>query len=193
MPFDNKIYFSTNIEKPNASYLLGNKLTELLIKHNAEYKSIVIFCIGTDRCTGDSLGPLTGHQLSKLRMFKKVSIYGTLENPIHAKNLEEYYELVNSTFISPFIIAVDASLGKAENIGNINIIDGPVYPGAGVNKKLQPVGDISLTGIVNTSGFMEFMVLQNTRLSVVMKMAEVISSSLYISLKRLYTQDIAYF
>lgn len=193
MPFDNKIYFSTNIEKPNASYLLGNKLTELLIKYNTYYKNIVIFCIGTDRCTGDSLGPLTGHQLSKLRIFKDISLYGTLEKPVHAKNLEEYYSLVKSTIENPFIIAIDASLGRAENIGNINIIEGPIYPGAGVNKKLQPVGDISLTGIVNTSGFMEFMVLQNTRLSTVMKMAEVISSSLYISLKKVYSQNIAYF
>jgi Protein of unknown function (DUF1256). len=32
-----------------------------------------------------------------------------------------------------------------------------------------------VTGIVNISGFMEFMVLQNTRLNIVMKMADIIT------------------
>lgn len=32
-----------------------------------------------------------------------------------------------------------------------------------------------ITGIVNFSGFMDYLILQNTRLSVVMKMADMIS------------------
>ncbi|MGB4514418.1 MAG: DUF1256 domain-containing protein, partial [Bacillota bacterium] len=35
-----------------------------------------------------------------------------------------------------------------------------------------------VTGIVNVGGYMEYLVLQNTRLSVVAKMAEVISKAL---------------
>ncbi|MFT8319315.1 MAG: DUF1256 domain-containing protein [Bacillus sp. (in: firmicutes)] len=33
------------------------------------------------------------------------------------------------------------------------------------------VGDIHITGIVNVSGYMEFLVLQSTKLSLVLKMA----------------------
>lgn len=48
----------------------------------------------------------------------------------------------------------------------------------GVSKTLPPVGDIHVTGIVNVGGYMEYLVLQNTRLSVVIRMAEVISKAL---------------
>jgi putative sporulation protein YyaC len=47
-----------------------------------------------------------------------------------------------------------------------------------VNKSLPEVGNIHITGIVNVSGFMEYFVLQNTRLSLVMNMAEIISTSI---------------
>ena len=47
-----------------------------------------------------------------------------------------------------------------------------------MNKKLPAVGDLHIHGIVNLNGFMEFFVLQNTRLSLVMKMADVIAQSI---------------
>ncbi|MGH2168427.1 DUF1256 domain-containing protein, partial [Enterococcus faecalis] len=48
----------------------------------------------------------------------------------------------------------------------------------GVKKDLPPVGDIHITGIVNISGFMEFTVLQNTRLNLVLKMAKLIAAGI---------------
>ncbi len=76
------------------------------------------------------------------------------------------------------MLAVDACLGKAENIGCISIKDGPLKPGTGVNKNLTQVGSAHLVGVVNVGGFMEYFVLQNTRLSLVMRMADVIASSI---------------
>ena len=49
-------------------------------------RPIVVLCIGTDRSTGDSLGPLVGNKL-KFLIRNKVHIYGSLECPVHAKNL----------------------------------------------------------------------------------------------------------
>jgi hypothetical protein len=40
-------------------------------------------------------------------------------------------------------------------------------------------------GIVNVGGFMEYMILQNTRLSLVMKMAEIISAGISYNLIKL--------
>ncbi|MNE77605.1 hypothetical protein D3C80_1739330 [compost metagenome] len=40
------------------------------------------------------------------------------------------------------------------------------------------MGDISIYGIVNVGGFMEYMVLQNTRLSLVMRMADEIITAI---------------
>ncbi len=48
----------------------------------------------------------------------------------------------------------------------------------GVNKDLPSIGDISITGVVNVGGLMEYMVLQNTRLNLVMNMAEIIAKSI---------------
>ncbi|MCM3618228.1 spore protease YyaC [Sutcliffiella horikoshii] len=141
------------------------------------YRPIVVVCIGTDRSTGDSLGPLVGTKLFDKNL-EHVHVYGTLDDPIHAVNLEEKLAFIQTKHLRPFIIAIDACLGRLKSVGQITIADGPVMPGAGVKKDLPPVGDIHITGIVNVSGFMEFFVLQNTRLSLVMKMATVISNSI---------------
>lgn len=141
-------------------------------------KPIAIICIGTDRSTGDSLGPLVGTYLEKKKS-PTYYIYGTLEEPIHAVNLEEKLAEINRLHQDPFIIGIDACLGRLKSVGMISIGNGPLKPGAGVNKELPQVGDIHITGIVNVSGFMEFFVLQNTRLNLVMKMAKTISNGLY--------------
>ena len=85
---------------------------------------------------------------------------------------------INTFFNNPFIIAVDACLGRMENVGSIQLGNGSLQPGAGVNKELPPVGQVHITGIVNVGGFMEYMVLQNTRLNLVMRLADVIVSGL---------------
>lgn len=144
--------------------------------------AIVIVCIGTDRSTGDSLGPLVGTFLSE-KINNPFYVYGTLEEPIHAVNLHEKIDYINQNHPNAFIIAVDACLGKVKNIGTVQVCNGPLKPGAGVNKQLPEVGDVHITGIVNVSGFMEFFVLQNTRLSLVMKMAKIISESIFTASK----------
>lgn len=146
---------------------------------------VVILCIGTDRATGDSLGPLIGYKLKNIT-YPNVFVYGTLENPVHAKNLKDAMNKINQKHINPLIIAIDACLGKIEHIGYITLGEGSIKPGAGVQKDLPPVGDLFITGIVNFSGFMDMLILQNTRLSIVMKMADIISSGIQYSFIKYY-------
>ena len=160
----------------NACALLTERLTRYMTTM-AEDRRIVIVCVGTDRSTGDSLGPLVGTKLSRYRS-PLFDLYGTLEHPVHAMNLEETLLAIERRTPRPFIIGVDACLGQAASVGCIQIGEGPVRPGAGVNKELPPVGDIHMTGIVNVGGFMEYFVLQNTRLHLVMRMADLIAQSL---------------
>jgi len=138
------------------------------------YESVVFLCIGTDRSTGDSFGPLIGYKIGKLR-YKNAFVYGTLEEPVHAKNLEEVMKKVYSECPNPFVVAIDACLGQMDHVGYITVGEGSIKPGSGVSKNLGPVGDAYVTGIVNFGGFMDFLVLQNTRLNVVMKMADLVS------------------
>jgi putative sporulation protein YyaC len=138
------------------------------------YGSIVFVCIGTDRSTGDSLGPLVGYKIAGMK-HRNVFVHGDLDNPVHAKNLDSVMKEIHARYRKPFIVAIDACLGKMDHVGYVTLGEGAIKPGSGVNKDLAPVGDIHITGIVNFGGFMDFLVLQNTRLCLVMKMADLIA------------------
>lgn len=166
---------------PHSPFELRDFLSSYLKKYIKENRHVIFLCIGTDRSTGDSLGPLIGHKLKFLHR-DCVSIIGTLENPVHAKNLVSVLNNINSIYNNPYIIAIDACLGSLPNVGKILIDEKPLFPGSAVNKDLPPVGDLSISGVVNISGTMEFMVLQNTRLHLVMQLAETISQGIYHSI-----------
>jgi len=157
------------------------------IMNYGPFQELVIFCIGTDRSTGDSLGPLVGSQLQKMYP-SGMHVYGTIDEPVHAVNLAETIEKVETKHPKSLIIAVDACLGQFNSVGQIQVADGPLKPGAGVKKELPEIGTFHITGIVNIGGFMEYFVLQNTRLSIVMKMADMIAHSLFHS-TNLYLRD----
>lgn len=150
---------------------LNNKISTL---NYALDKPIITVCIGTDRSTGDSLGPLVGWMLKQKQPYNQF-IYGTLDNPVHATNMVETFDSIKNTFNDPLVIAIDACLGNLDSIGYVSFNQGSLRPGAAVNKNLPAIGDISISGIVNVGGFMEYLVLQNTRLQVVMEMADKIS------------------
>lgn len=141
------------------------------------YKSIVFVCIGTDRSTGDSLGPLIGYKINDLS-YKNVYVHGNLDEPVHAKNLDKVMDRILIQYDKPFVVAIDACLGRMDHVGYITVGEGSIKPGSGVKKDLAPVGDMHITGIVNFGGFMDYLILQNTRLSIVMKMADMISMSI---------------
>lgn len=143
-------------------------------------KSGVLFlCIGTDRSTGDSLGPLIGYKLKEKRL-KRVEILGTLERPVHAMNLETYQAILKLNYPDHVVVAVDASVGNIENIGCVTLGKGALKPGLGVSKELRAVGDIFITGIVGSCGNYDPLMLQSIRLSLVMRMADCISRSIYL-------------
>jgi putative sporulation protein YyaC len=178
LPHTSSYSFPYRIEysHPHASKNFSEYLSYALNDFSSQTE-IVCVCIGTDRSTGDSLGPLVGSFLER-QVPQHIKIFGTLDNPVHALNLSHTIKHIKKEHPKACIIAVDACLGQLKSVGWIQIGLGPLKPGAGVKKELPEIGQIHITGIVNVAGFMEYMVLQNTRLSVVMKMAEVISASI---------------
>lgn len=111
-------------------------------------------------------------------------VVGTLENPLHALNLDSTIQQLHHHTTKPFIIAIDACLGSEQNVGHIAVQNGPILPGKAVKKELPPIGDISVKGIVNIGGFMEMLVLQNTRLHISYAMAEKLSRALLLAAHR---------
>ncbi|MGE5404324.1 MAG: spore protease YyaC [Candidatus Saccharibacteria bacterium] len=159
------------------SQKISSTLSALVSELNTRQCDKIILCIGTDRSTGDCLGPLVGTRLKSYR-HNGFDIYGTLNEPIHAVNLVKTLEEIENRHKNPFIVAVDACLGGPERVGYINVRPGAIHPGTALKKSLPPVGDVHISGIVNVGGFMEHVVLQNTRLNLVFEMANSIAKGL---------------
>ena len=203
-------YFNpiTPLSMSNFTDSLVGRLQQI---HTAS-RPIILVCIGSDRATGDSLGPFVGHELlhpfptdrrqsfadkrnSKTRFSckkgqytrtvpkssrslwnllttysafpKKYYVYGSLHSPVHAVNLKATLQDIYRSFDDPYIIAIDAALGAKEHIGTVTLGDGALFPGIGVSKQLPAVGDIHITGIVQT-----------THLSTVVSLATFISKGI---------------
>lgn len=138
-------------------------------------RPIVVLCIGSDRYTGDALGPLIGTYLTENIAG---NVCGTLEQPVHAGNFVETLNMITHRYHHPLIIAIDACLGKSHEVGNIEIWQGGLAAGIAVGNRLPTIGDISVIGVVNTQSQMGYLDLQSTSLAQVMKLSKVIGEAL---------------
>lgn len=169
--------FYIDTRHTNCSREICRLLKTCILQQSNSWSEIVFLCIGTDRVTGDCLGPYIGAQLSR-HTFPMMYVYGTLSDPVHALNLTERMQEIQCHHPNALIIAIDSSLGQKKHLGYVTISNGALYPGAAVHKKLPPVGHIHITGIVNISGVLEHLTLQTTRLSTVISIAEQITDGI---------------
>ncbi|MBQ8406328.1 MAG: DUF1256 domain-containing protein, partial [Clostridia bacterium] len=72
---------------------------------------------------------------------------------------------------------IDAAVGENGDVGLIKLTDAPLKPGAGANKKLGAIGDISILGIVAEKSLLSYGIFNTTRLALVYSMAEKISEA----------------
>lgn len=140
-------------------------------------KPPVVVCIGSDLAIGDSLGPITGSMLKYKTQGLKVFIYGTLAAPVTAKEIKYLRAFLKETHKGSQVIAIDAAVGVEGDIGLVKLSDSPLFPGAGANKKLGAVGDISIMGIVAEKSVANYGLLNTTRLNLVYTMSEIVSDA----------------
>lgn len=145
---------------------LGYLLKKIAVNRELLASELAFVCIGTDRSTGDSLGPIVG---SKLAERGYAHVIGTLEAPCDASNLS-----IRLAEIPPgaVVIAIDACLGQKLSVGKYQLSNQPLAPGKSVGKVLPPIGDYTIAAIVNTDGPRQYNVLQTTSLYHVMRMAD---------------------
>jgi putative sporulation protein YyaC len=177
---DKKIYYfdsDRNFETEEFARMLHEMIGEIARQEGK--RGVLVLCIGTDRSTGDSLGPLIGYKLKEQRV-RRIQIMGTLERPVHAMNLEQSLIRIRMKYPNHVIVAVDASVGSHDHVGCITLGKGALRPGLGVCKDLQAVGDIFITGIVGGYGSYDPLMLQSVRLAMVMKMADYICESVFL-------------
>ena len=177
------IYYYDTANGFAAEKLAGRFLQMLEEEMRHQKKTDILFlCIGTDRSTGDSLGPLIGYKLAACGL-DNATIFGTLDSPVHAVNLETCMEQIRTRFPNAVVVAVDASVGAWDQVGYVTLGKGSLKPGLGVRKDLEAVGDLFITGIVGCVQNGDPLMLQSIRLSVVMRLADCISHSLVLGMK----------
>lgn len=152
---------------PNVEDLDFEELVDKLSKYMTE--DSVIVCIGTDKCIGDSLGPLIGTILKDNDFPLKV--YGTIDEPIHALNIHNKLEAIYENHEKKHVIGIDACLGVKENVEKLLVRDYGIIPGKGVGKNLPEVGECSLVGIVSNENS-DFFFNGEMRLATIMQMAK---------------------
>ncbi|MCD9025997.1 spore protease YyaC [Cohnella silvisoli] len=133
---------------------------------------LTFLCIGTDRSTGDSLGPWVGTMLKEHGITR---VIGTLQRPCDADRLPQ---LVPAMEEMGTIVAVDACLGRPDNVGAYLVRKGPLIPAQSVNRGFPAVGAYSIAGVVNAASLKPYWTLQSTSLYKVMGMAREISNAI---------------
>ncbi len=89
--------FRIFFDDQNAVSALAKLLRKLLREQDPlGVRQLVLLCIGTDRSTGDSLGPLVGSRVLQLAP-DLFPVYGTLDDPVHAVNLKEKLQQINKS------------------------------------------------------------------------------------------------
>lgn len=155
----------------------GTELQEALLElcRDIGGNPIAFLCIGTDRSTGDALGPLVGTALAELGY---PLVFGTLASPCDAHTLPaKVAELGALAPDGAKVLAIDAALGRRESVGKFQVTSVPTMPGSSLGRSLPPVGDYGIAGIVNAAGTKSYSILQNTSLHRVMRMADEIVAS----------------
>ncbi len=147
-----------------------------LTEFNYKNKKPILICVGSDLVLGDSLGPLVGTFL-KQRKFRGY-IYGTLNSPITAKEVEYAKTYVKLMHPNSIVIAIDAAVGNDEDVGLIKVANSGLKPGLGVNKNLSAIGDLSIIGVVAAKSNKNYNLFNLTRLNLIYKMAEKIANGI---------------
>ncbi len=172
-----------------ANKIVSSCVADALAKLNPNNRTPLFICVGSDLVLGDSLGPLVGTMLKK----KKVQsyIYGTLNFPITAKEIEYVKTYLTGMHPNTISIAIDAAVGGADEIGLIKINNKGLKPGLGLNKNLDVIGNISIMGVVAEKTSNNYQLFNLTRLNLIYKMAECIVDGIEAYIKNYYEKLIS--
>ena len=75
-------------------------------------------------------------------------VYGHTARPINGLNYVDYVKHIETHHKNNVIIAVDACLGKKQDVGKIKCSLKGIAAGGALNKNYERIGDIGILGIV---------------------------------------------
>lgn len=152
------------------------------LTQNKTYSNIIFLCIGTDRITGDTFGPLVGYKLKNiLKCNKYINVLGDLNKTVSNENILEIIEYIKNNYKNPFIVSIDSALSISKNVGDIIVQDKGIYLGSCVRNNGVYIGDMNIQGVVGKNtcdSNKNFKLLQNTNLGIVMNMADTVATGI---------------
>ena len=157
------------------------KMVEAL-KSKTNNAQMVYMCIGTEKVFSDSLGPRVGTLLNE-NMRVPAFVYGLCDQNITAENLLYSYNFIKTLHPESKIVVIDAAVGAKEQIGNIQLCEGGILPGAATNKNLPSVGDVGIVGIVADKGMGDFYTLNSEKDRLVGQIAQYIADCILVATK----------
>lgn len=139
-------------------------------------------CIGTDKISGDSLGPIVGSLLRE-RYALPCPVYGVEGRTVNGLNLPDYQRLLACRHPDSAIIAVDAAVGEPHEVGTYKVRQGGVKAGGALGRD-DPIGDIGILGVVGLKGGDALSTLMAVPYQEVLALADLIAAKIFQVLQR---------
>ena len=140
-------YLWLDCENETASATLNRELCRMLSsprfrKRHGRYP-VIFLCIAPQRSRGTVLVRVLAAFCPNTRFLRD----GNLKRPGPCRESEKNKARLRRDFPHSIIIAIDAAIGTAGQMGYITLRRGPLKPGLGLGKKLPPIGHIQITGV----------------------------------------------
>lgn len=141
----------------------------------------IILCVGSDKISGDCVGPLVGDMLTN-RFGVRCFVYGVSGRSVNGKNLSEYIDFISKVHPDSPIIAVDACVSNCLAVGTVKVIDGGISPRRAVTNTTKTVGDLGILGVVGKPSTDTLSTLMSVSIDNVIKISFKIAFALYCAL-----------
>lgn len=114
--------------------------------------SYTFVCIGTNKIVSDSFGPRVGNKLKQVFYSSpEISVYGTMQNPVHLKNATHFLEELEN---KNQIILIDSAIGRREEIGNTYVNRGGMEIGKAFNQSIYFPANINIKTVIGAKEYM---------------------------------------
>lgn len=113
--------------------------------HNLGMKCVIV-CVGSDKISGDSLGPMVGSLLRSRHV--PCPVYGVEGCTVNGVNLPHYRSFLQRHYPNVPVIAVDAALGRPDEVGQIRYRLGGVQAGGALGRQEDGLGELAILGVV---------------------------------------------
>lgn len=110
---------------------------------------LLFLCIGSEKISGDCIGPIVG-TLLKEKYRIPYPVLGTEDNSVNGANIRAYRDNIKKYFPDYKIIAVDSAVGDDKDLWTLKIREGGVRAGGALNPSVEYYGEVGILAVVGS-------------------------------------------